>query len=103
MINWSFDKPRLIAKVKNISYYEKKSKEDLIKALKPQKSEPETPKPEPKPEPEAKVEIRVNKTKSKKLGKDFDEFRHKFCKKEIKEYRKPFYKLKSTKIILYQK
>ena len=35
MINLSFDKPRLIAQVKNISYYEKKSKEDLIKALKP--------------------------------------------------------------------
>ena len=79
MINLSFDKLRLIAQVKNISDYENKSKEDLIKALKPQKSEPET----PKPEPEAKPEIRVNKAKFKKLRKDFDEFRHKFSKKEI--------------------
>ena len=63
----------------------------LIKALKPQKPEPET------PEPEAKPEIRVNKTKLKKLRKDFDEFRHKFSKKEIKEYRKDFYKLKWQK------
>ena len=94
MINLSFDKLRLIAQVKNISDYENKSKEDLIKALKPQKPEPETPKPEPKPEPEAKPEIRVKKTKLKKLRKYFDEFRHKFSKKEIKEYRKDFYKLK---------
>ena len=44
MINLSFDELRLIAQVRNISGYENKSKEELIKAL----SEPkrEMPKPE---------------------------------------------------------
>ena len=59
MINLSFDELRLIAQVRNISGYENKSKEDLIKALsetkpetpKPEISKPETSKPEtPKPE-----------------------------------------------------
>ena len=43
MINFSFDELRLIAQIRNISDYENKSKEGLIKAL----SEPETPKPKP--------------------------------------------------------
>ena len=51
MINLSFDKLILIAKNGNISDYENKSKEDLIKAL----SELEIPKPET-----PKHEIRVN-------------------------------------------
>ena len=97
MINLSFDELRLIAQIRNISDYENKSKEDLIKAL----SKPET-KPKPKPEPEPKPEIRVNKRKLKKLRKDFDELRHKFSKKEIKEYRKAFYNVKNYKN-LYQK
>ena len=82
MINLSFDELRLIAQVRNISGYENKSKEDLIKALsetKPETPKPETPKPEtPKPEtpksgtpnpetpklkPEPTLEIRVNKRK----------------------------------------
>ena len=69
----------------------------MIKALsktKPKlepKPKPQTPKPEPKPE------IRVNKRKLKKLRKDFDELRHKFSKKEIKEYRKAFYNVKNCK------
>ena len=33
MINLSFDELRLIAQIRNISDYENKSKEDLIKAL----------------------------------------------------------------------
>ena len=44
MINLSFDELRLIAKIRNISGYESKSKEDLIKAL--SETKPETPKPE---------------------------------------------------------
>ena len=44
MINLSFDELRLIAQVRNISSYENKSKEDLIKAL--SETKPETPKPE---------------------------------------------------------
>ena len=91
MINLSLDELRLIAQIRNISDYENKSKEDLIKALSEPK--PETPKPEPKPE------IRVNKRKLKKLRKDFDELRHKFSKKEIKEYRKAFYVAKNKKYL----
>ena len=53
MINLSFDELRLIAQIRNISDYENKSKDDLIKALTEPK--PETPKPEkpkaPKPKP----------------------------------------------------
>ena len=107
MINLSFDELRLIAQVRNISGYENKSKEDLIKAL--SETKPETPKlktpklissklkisklkiPKPKPRPE----IRVNKKKLKKLRKDFDELRHKFDKKEIDRYRKAFYDVKN--------
>ena len=47
MINLSFDELRLIAQVRNISGYENKSREDLIKALsetKPEIPKPETPK-----------------------------------------------------------
>ena len=90
MINLSLDELRLIAEIRNISNYENKPKEGLIKALsepkpeskpkpkpatKPkQTSKPEqTPKPEtkpkqtPKPEPQPKLEIKVNKKKLKKL------------------------------------
>ena len=56
MINLSFDKLRLITQIRNISNYQNKSKEDLIKALS-----------EPKPEQEPKPEIRINKRKLKKL------------------------------------
>ena len=55
MINLSFDELRLIAQIRNISDYENKSKEDLIKALsesKPETLKPETPKPETKRKPE---------------------------------------------------
>ena len=52
--NLSFDEPRLIAQIRNISDYENKSKEDLIKALSEPKPKPEpkpqTPKPEPNPQ-----------------------------------------------------
>ena len=109
MINLSFDELRLIAQVRNISGYENKSKEDLIKAL--SETKPETPKPEtPKlisskvkisklkiPKPKLRPEIRVNKKKLKKLRKDFGELKHKFDKKEIDRYRKTFYDVKSYK------
>ena len=94
MINLSFDELRLIAQIRNISHYENKSKEDLIKALSEQK--PDT-KPKPKPElqtpkPETlKIRVKTNKRKLRKLRKDFDELRHKFSKKEIDRYRKTFY------------
>ena len=117
MINLSFDELKLIAQVTNITGYENKSKEDLIKALSEPKSEspkPEIPKLEipklktpklissklkisklkiPKPKPRAK--IRVNEKKLEKLRQDFDELRHEFDKKEIDRYRKAFYDVKS--------
>ena len=129
MINLSFNELRLIAQIRNISNYENKSKEDLIKARsepkletsKPKTPKPETPKPKapkpetpkiPKPEtsktetpktPKPKPEIRVNKKKLKKLRQDFDELRHKFSKKEIDRYRKAFYVAKNKNIFLNQK
>ena len=44
MINLSLDELRLIAQIRNISDYENKSKEDLIKALSKTKPKPQTPK-----------------------------------------------------------
>ena len=101
IINLSLEELRLIAQIRNISDYENKSKEDLIKALsepKPETPKPDTkPKPKPKPEPEPKIEVKVNKKRLEKIRKDFDELRHKFSKKEIKEYRKAFYNVKNYK------
>ena len=96
MINLSFDELRLIAKHRNISNYENKSKEDLIKALSEPKPKLQTPKPKPQT---PKRKIRVNKRKSKKLRKYFDELRHKFSKKEIDMYRKAFYVAKNKKYL----
>ena len=66
MINLSLDELSLIAQIRNISDYENKSEEDLIKPLsepKP-KPKPETkPETKPNPEPEPKPEIRVNERK----------------------------------------
>ena len=78
MINLSLDELTLIAQIRNISDYENKSKEDLIKALsepKRETSKPETkpeqiPKPEipkPKPEPELNTRVKTNKRELKKL------------------------------------
>ena len=81
MVNLSFDELRLIAQVRNISDYEKKSEEDLIKALieiKQETPKSQIPKSEKLKPEKARLEIRVNKKKLKKLRKDFDELRHKF-------------------------
>ena len=65
MINLSFDELRQVAQFRNISDYENKSKEDLIKAL----SELETPKPQtPKPEAKPKKKQKKN-TKTKTRNK----------------------------------
>ena len=68
MINLSLDELRLIAQVRNMSGYENKSKEDLIKALsepKPEIPKLEIPKPEtPKPE---KRKLKTPKLISSKL------------------------------------
>ena len=90
MINLSFDELKLIAQIRNISSYENKSKEDLIKALSEPKPK-QTPKPQTKPEtkpetkpkqapkqtPKSKPEIRINKRKFKKFRNNFDELRQK--------------------------
>ena len=99
MINLSFDELKLVAQVRNISGYENKSKEDLLKALSEPK--PEIPKPEkPKlktPKPKPRPKIRDNKNKLKKLWQDFDKLRNcfKFDKKEIDRYIKAFYDVKN--------
>ena len=92
MINLWFDELILIAQIRNISNYENKSKEDLIKALSEIKPETIT-------SEKLKPEIIVNKKKLKKLRKDFDELRHKFSKKEIDRYRKAFYVAKNKKYL----
>ena len=123
MINLSFDELRLIAQIRNLSDYENKSKEDLIKAFSETKqkttkletpkqktpkletSKQKTPKqktpkseklkPEKAKSEKTKLEIRVNK---KKL-KDFDELRHNFSKKEIGRYRRAFYVVKNKQYL----
>ena len=81
MMNLSLDELRIIAQIRNISDYQNKSKEDLIKAVsEPEpdtKPKPDT-KPNPEPEPETKIEIKFNRRRLRKLRKDFDELRHKF-------------------------
>ena len=111
MINLSFNKLKLIAQVRNISNYENKSKEDLIKALgepKPEIPKLKTLKIKPKiissklkisklktPKPKPRPKIRVNEKKLEKLRQDFDELRHEFDKKELDRYRKAFYDVKN--------
>ena len=96
MMNLSLDELRIIAQIRNISDYQNKSKEDLIKAV--SEPEPDT-KPNPEPEPEPKIEMKFNRRRLKKLRKDFDELRHKFSKTEIDEYRKAFL-YRQTKILI---
>ena len=58
MMNLSLDELRLIAQDRNISDYENKSKEDLIKVLS-----------ETKPKPEPKIEIKLMGRNLKNLEK----------------------------------
>ena len=50
-------------------------------------------------EPKPKPEIRINKKKLDEIRKDFNEFRHKFSKKEIDKYRKAFYDIKNYRYL----
>ena len=79
MINLSLDALRRIAQIRNISDYENKSKEELIKALSEPKPEtkPET-KPKQTPKPKPKPKIIINKKKLEETRKDFNELKHKF-------------------------
>ena len=65
MINLSFNELKLIAQYRNISDYENKSKEDLIKALS---------KPKPK--------LGINKNKLDEIRKDFYNLGLSFLKKK---------------------
>ena len=87
MIDLSLDELKLIAQSRNISDYENKSKDDLIKAFS---------------EPKQKPGIRINKKKLEEIRKDFNELRHKFSKKEI-GIGKLFMALKITNIFLYHR
>ena len=78
MINLSFNELKLMAQYRNISNYENKPKEDLIKALS---------KPKPK--------LGIKKNKLKEIKKDYYNIRHKFSKKEVDKYRKVFYDIKN--------
>ena len=73
MINLSFDELRLIAQNRNISDYENKSKEDLIKALSEPK--PETPNQDTKPKPETpKQDTKLSESEIKKINRSFTKF-----------------------------
>ena len=78
MINLSFNELKLIAQYRNISNYENKSKEDLIKALS-----------QPKPK------LVINKKKLEEDRKDFYNLRYKFSKKYADKYRKVIYNIKN--------
>ena len=82
-INPSFNELKLIAQYRNISNYENKSKEELIKALS---------KPKPK--------LEIKKNKLKEIKEDFYNLRHKFFKKEVDSIEKFSMILKITDIFL---
>ena len=92
IINLSLDELKLIAQSRNISGYENKSENDLVKALRKPK-----PKLKSKRKPKPLIKIRINKKKLAEIKKDFNELRHKFSKKEIGKYRKAFYDIKKYK------
>ena len=82
-INPSFNELKLIAQYRNISNYENKSKEELIKAL----SKP-------------KLKLEIKKNKLKEIKEDFYNLRHKFSKKEVDSIEKFSMILKITDIFL---
>ena len=84
MLNLSFNELKLIAQYRNISDYENKSKEDLIKALS---------KPKPK--------LGINKNKLEEIRKDF--YNLSFLRKKQISIEKFFMILKITDIFLNQK
>ena len=78
MINLLFIELKLIAQYRNISNYENKSKEELIKALN-----------------ESKPKFRIKKNKLKEIKEDFYNLRHRFSKNDLDKYRKVFYDIKN--------
>ena len=71
MINLSLNELKLIAKSRSVQDYRNKSEEDLIKILS-----------EPKPK------ISLSKKKIKEIKKYFSEWRYRFSKSKINEFRR---------------
>ena len=67
MINLSLDELMLIAQIRNISDYENKSKEDLIKALSETKLEPDT-----SNQNQNLIRVKTDTRKLKKLLMNYD-------------------------------
>ena len=86
MINLSLNELKLIVQGRNISNYENKSKEDLIKALSKPKSK-----------------LGINKKKLEEIRKDFYKLRLSFLKKKQRSTEEFFMTLKITDIFLNQK
>ena len=82
MINLSLNELKLIAQYRDISDYQNKSKEDLIKAIS-----------------KLKPKLGINKKKLKEIRKDFYKLRHKIFKKEVDKYRKVFYDIKNYRYL----
>ena len=82
MINLSLNELKLIAQYRDISDYQNKSKEDLIKALS-----------------KLKPKLGINKKKLKEIRKDFYKSWHKFFKEEVDKYRKVFYDIKNYRYL----
>ena len=73
-LNLSLNELKLIAEHRNISYYEKKSAKNLIKAL-----------------TGSKLKLGINKNKLKEIKQDFNDLRHEFSKEDADKYRKFFW------------
>ena len=76
MINLSLNESKLIAQFRNMSDYENKSEEDLIKAL-------------------SKPKLGIYSKKLEEIRNDFYKLRNTFSKKEADKYRKVFYDIKN--------
>ena len=87
-LNLSLNELKLIAEHRNINDYENKSAKDLIKAL--TGSRPRILNLEFQDQ-----KLGIKKDKLKEIKEDFFNLRHKFCKKDADEYRKPFYDIKN--------
>ena len=81
-LNLSLNELKLIAEHRNISDYESKSKEDLIKVLSG-----------------AKPKLGINKNKLKEIKKDFQDLRHEFSKEDADRYIKLFYDIKNYRYL----
>ena len=80
MINLSLNELKPIAKSRNIKDCKNKSENDLVKILS-----------------EAKPKINLSKKKIKEIEKDCSEWRYRFSKSKINEFRRSLYNIKNQK------